>query len=457
MMLQDKRGREAELTPSDRYILQASLPRLYQRYALPSIATMLFFGLQAVVDGYIAGNYIGAYALGGVNIVSPIFSLLMVVSISVGVGCQALIGQGLGANKIAEAQRAMSSGFWMLFALSGLSSLILYVYATDIAWLMGADARLAPYAIAYMRGLAPFFIPISLCFYSDMMLKVTGRPLYSSLVMGGAVVLNILLAFYFVVELGMGTYGTALSTGVAFSLALAASGRVTFDPRQRLSMLSGRFDLRLIGRAIFNGSSEGISELASGVSMLLINIVMMQRLGADGVSAYTTLNYLNFIGILFFLGLSDGLVPVMSYLYGARRGERLKLIVRSTLMTNSLIGVLVFVVLQLWGEAVIGLFLNDRTAPTFALAQAGLRIYAYSFLLSGFNIFVTSFFTAIGHAIGSIVIALLRGLIFLVGGMITLPVLLGDSGLWLSVPLAELLTLVVTLALLLPRFRALYP
>lgn len=455
MMIHNEPESQMEVSRGERNILYASLLRLYQHYALPSIATMLFFGLQAVVDGYIAGNYIGAYALGGVNIVSPIFSFLMVVSLSVGVGCQAIIGQALGANRLDEAQRAMSSGFWMLFALSGLSSIILCSYATDIARLMGADDRLAPYAIDYMRGLAPFFIPISLCFYSDMMLKVTGRPLCSSLVMGGAVVLNILLAFYFVVELGMGTYGTALSTGVSFSLALVASGWVTFNPRERLSMLAGRFDLRLIGRAVFNGSSEGIGELASGVSMLLINIVMMQRLGADGVSAYTTLNYLNFIGILFFLGLSDGLVPVMSYLYGAGRGLRLKMIVRGTLVTNIMIGIVVFVILQLWGDRVIGLFLHDQESLTFALATSGLRIYAFTFLLSGFNLFVTSFFTAIGNAVGSIVVALLRGLIFLVGGMLTLPALLGDSGLWLSIPLAELLTLFVTLALLVPRLRGL--
>lgn len=439
----------------EQIILHAPLSLLYKKYALPSVITMVFFGLQSLVDGYIAGNYIGAYALGGTNIVSPIFSLLMVVSLSIGIGCQTLIGHGLGAGNRLMAQRAMSTGLWALSALALLGTVVLMIFAQEIVVWMGADDTLSPYAVDYLRGLAPFMIPMSICFYSDLMLKAMGHPIYSSIVMGSAVLLNIALGVYFVIYLELGTYGTAISTGIAFSCALVVSGWKTFDPRQSISMLKGRFEMALLKRALFNGASEGVSELAAGLSMLIINLLVMQRLGAEGVSAYTTLNYLNFIGILLFLGISDGLIPVMSFLYGAQYRKRLLSIVRSTLIINAIIGLGVFGGLMLGGHHFIHIFLSDEGTTTFRLASEGLQVYAFVFLLSGFNIFVTSFFTAIGNAVGSIIIALLRGLVFLVIGMLSLPYIWGDLGLWLSIPLAELLTLVVALYLLSRRLKLL--
>ncbi len=443
------------MTNQETFILKAPMGGLFRKYALPSVVTMIFFGLQSVVDGYIAGNYISEYALGGTNIVAPLFSLLMVLSLTVGIGCQTLIGHGFGGGDILKSQTAMTTGFWALVMLSIPVSLVLTYFAEDAVRLMGADDLLAPYALEYMRGFAPFILPISLSFYSDLMLKSMGRPLFSTLVMGGAVLLNIVLGVYFVIYLEMGTFGTALSTGIAFTCALIASGTVTFSSRGEISMLRGKFDFKLLTRAMFNGASEGVSELASGLSMLIINLIVVQRLGADGVSAYTTINYLNFVGILLFLGISDGLIPVMSFVYGANEKSRMRSIIRTALSVNTLIGITVFAILMLWGDLFLGIFLKDNTSNIYALASQGLKIYAFVFLLNGFNIFITSFFTAIGNAIGSIIIAMLRGLVFLVTGMLTLPLLFGDAGLWLSIPIAEVLTLCVTIYLLSRKLTAL--
>ncbi len=436
-------------------ILHASIPSVFGRYALPSIVTMLFFGLQSVIDGYISGNYIGEFALGGTNIVTPIFSLLMVISLTVGIGCQTLIGHGFGEGNTDKAQTAMTTGFVTLSILGTIASLLLWFFAGEAVVLLGADEVLRPYALDYMRGFAPFILPISLCFYSDLMLKAMGHPLYSTIIMGSAVVLNILLGIWFVVYLEMGTYGTALSTGIAFSCAFVASAVVSFSSRQRISMLRGRFDRRMLTGAVFNGASEGVSELATAISMLIINLIVVERLGASGISAYTTLNYINFIGVLLFLGISDGLIPVMSFIFGARDTNRMRAMLRFTMSVNAIIGLVVFAALMLWGEHLLGLFLTDHTSVTFALAVTGVRIYAFVFLFNGINIFVTSFFTAIGNPIGSIVIATLRGLVFLVIGMLALPRLLGDSGLWTAIPVAELLTLIVTIYLLRHKLREL--
>ena len=97
---------------------QGSIGTILIKYAAPSVISMLFFGLQSLIDGIVVGNYIGDKALGGINIILPLFSVLMVVSLTVGIGCQTVVGHRLGANDIPKAQKAMTTGFWALTAIS---------------------------------------------------------------------------------------------------------------------------------------------------------------------------------------------------------------------------------------------------------------------------------------------------------------------------------------------------
>ena len=97
---------------------QGSIGTILIKYAAPSVISMLFFGLQSLIDGIVVGNYIGDKALGGINIILPLFSVLMVVSLTVGIGCQTVVGHGLGANDIPKAQKAKTTGFGALTAIS---------------------------------------------------------------------------------------------------------------------------------------------------------------------------------------------------------------------------------------------------------------------------------------------------------------------------------------------------
>ncbi len=149
----------------DRYLLERSpVSQLFLKYALPSVVTMLFFGIQNLIDGVVVGNHLGPDALGGVNIILPLFSAIMVIALVVGIGSQTLVSMGLGENNLTKAQDAMTTGFWSLVLVSLVAMVSLLLFAEPLTQLMGADERLLPHALAYFKGLVPFMLPITLCF-----------------------------------------------------------------------------------------------------------------------------------------------------------------------------------------------------------------------------------------------------------------------------------------------------
>jgi putative MATE family efflux protein len=442
----------------DTYLLeQAPVSRIFLKYAIPSVITMMFFGVQSLVDGIVVGNHLGPDALGGINIILPLFSMMMVLALIIGIGSQTLVSMELGRKNTEKAQDAMSTGFWALVAISLIATVLLVVFAEPLTRLMGADDRLHPFSIDYLKGLMPFILPLTLCFYSDAMLKALGHPKFSMIIMSLSVIINVLLTLYFVIELDWGVAGASAATGLAFTIGLLISASITFNPKQQLSMLKGRFQMPILRRAAYNGSSEGVSELAAAISILIINLTVVRLLGADGVAAFTAINYVNFMGILLFLGISDGLIPVLSYNYGAGNHERVKQLFRFAVVVNMSIGVMVFILLQLLGGHAMLLFFDNSESHAFQIAADGLHIFAFVFLVSGLNILIIAYFTSLGEAKNSLVIALLRGLVFLLIGVTVLPIFVGINGVWAAIPTAELLALGVALILFYRTNKRLFP
>ncbi len=424
------------------------ISRVFLKYSLPSVITMVFFGVQTLVDGVVVGKHLGSDALGGINIIMPLYSFIMVLALIVSIGSQVLVSMELGRKNSDKAQDAMSTGFRALVGISVVATVFMLLLAEPLTKLMGADERLLPFSLAYLKGLVPFILPLTLCFYSDAMLKALGHPRFSMIIMSLSVVINVLLTFYFVIGLGWGNTGASVATGIAFTVGLLISGSITFNPKQRLSMLKGRFHMPLLRNAVYNGSSEGVSEMAAAVSILIINLTVVRLLGADGVAAFTAINYINFTGILLFLGISDGLIPVLSYNYGAGNYQRVKRLFRFAAVVNMSIGVIVFIVLQVFGGHAILLFFDGSESQAFQIAVDGLHLFAFVFLINGLNVLIIAYFTALGEARISIIISAVRGLVFVLVGVTVLPILMGIAGVWVAIPLAELLTLGVALMLI---------
>lgn len=428
----------------EKLLLTGEIPRLFMKYALPGVAGLLFLGIQSVIDGIVLGRFVGANALASVNLVLPCYSLISAFAIVMGIGGQTLVSISLGRGDKQEANNALRSVFVFLLGMSVVVSLVIFLSAGKIASFLGANEVLLPDAVHYIRAFVPFFPLLCAMFFGDYIIKAMGHPLYATSVMGMTVVLNIVLDLVFVAVLGWGVMGAGLATGIAFTMGACFNVPRLFSRHEVVAVQRGRYDRRLVWNAFYNGSSEGMSELSVAITVFLFNITMMRYLGESGVAAFTAINYILFIGTTVFLGISDGIIPIIGYNYGARQQERIKSILKLAARTNSLIGIGLFLLLLLFGEQVIGLFFKDHGSEAFEIASRGVSIYCFAFLLCGLNILASSYFTAIGNAKISIIISALRGLVFVGIGILVLPAVFGIDAIWYDVPIAEICTLSVS-------------
>lgn len=428
----------------EKLLLTGEIPRLFFKYALPGVAGLLFLGIQSVIDGIVLGRFVGANALASVNLVLPCYSLISAFAIVMGIGGQTLVSISLGKGDKQEANNALRSVFLFLLGMSVVVSLVIFLSAGKIASFLGANEVLLPDAVGYIRALVPFFPLLCAMFFGDYITKAMGHPLYATSVMGLTVILNIILDIVFVARLGWGVMGAGLATGIAFTVGACFNLPRLFSRHEVVAVQRGRYDRRLVWNAFYNGSSEGMSELSVAITVFLFNITMMRYLGESGVAAFTAINYILFIGTTVFLGISDGIIPIIGYNFGARQQGRIKSILKLAARTNSLIGISLFLLLLLFGEQVIGLFFKDHGSEAFAIASRGVSIYCFAFLLCGLNILASSYFTAIGNAKISIIISALRGLIFVGIGILVLPAMFGIDAIWYDVPIAEVCTLSVS-------------
>lgn len=428
----------------EKLLLTGEIPRLFMKYALPGVAGLLFLGIQSVIDGIVLGRFVGANALASVNLVLPCYSLISAFAIVMGIGGQTLVSISLGRGDKQEANNALRSVFVFLLGMSVVVSLVIFLSAGKIASFLGANEVLLPDAVHYIRALVPFFPLLCAMFFGDYIIKAMGHPLYATSVMGMTVVLNIVLDLVFVAVLGWGVMGAGLATGIAFTMGACFNVPRLFSRHEVVAVQRGRYDRRLVWNAFYNGSSEGMSELSVAITVFLFNITMMRYLGESGVAAFTAINYILFIGTTVFLGISDGIIPIIGYNHGARQQERIKSILKLAARTNSLIGIGLFLLLLLFGEQVIGLFFKDHGSEAFEIASRGVSIYCFAFLLCGLNILASSYFTAIGNAKISIIISALRGLVFVGIGILVLPAVFGIDAIWYDVPIAEICTLSVS-------------
>lgn len=435
------------LSSTELRLRDGAIAPLFRKYAIPGVVALLFVGIQSIIDGLVVGNFIGASALASVSIIFPIYSFMIAIAIMLGVGCQALISIRLGENNRQGANNAFRSAFMFIAFFSVAISVLIFLFIEDFVILLGADEILLANSVAYLKSMILFFPFILIMMFCDYIAKSIGHPIYAMITMSATVTINIILNLVFVIVYDMGTFGAGLATGLAFLVGAAVNIPLVLKRDDVISIKKGKFSWRLVGQIAYNGSSEGVTELSTGITTLLFNLVLMHHLGGDGVAAFTAINYVYFISITIFLGVSDGIIPIISYNHGANQHKRVKKTLFLAARTNFVIGCFIFMMLSFFGESIISLFFKVEDSEVLKIALHAISIYSFAFLINGFNILTASYFTAMGNAKISIIISALRGLIFAVMGICLLPELFGIDGIWYTIPLAELLTLFVSIYL----------
>lgn len=419
-----------------------NISKLFIKYSLPAIISMLIGGLQTVIDGLFIGNVLGPDGMASINIASPFVSLIIALSMIVSIGSQSYMGISLGTNDIKKTQDTFKTSI-IIIVVIGLATTFLGLFLNkQLSQLLGASTILISDVSTYIRTISIFTIPMCLMFLFGFSGRINENPqlyFYGSIL---SLIVNIILNYLLIYKLSLGVLGAAIATGVAYSSALFIVILPMLNKKSVLNIFDGSFNKKTIIPIIYNGSSEGVTSLSTAITTYLFNMAFMSIAGETGVASFTAINYIGQFGILLMFGVSDGIGPLISYNYGSENFNRIKSTMWLSYKVLISIGITVFCILFFFGSKLITVFIGNNET-ILQIANAGSKIYAFSFFMCGFNIVNSGFFTYIGKATISVLIAACRGLIFIPIGIFILPLLFGTNGIWMAIPFAEFITLVI--------------
>ena len=414
------------------------------RFVIPSVAMMILTSIYGVVDGLFVSNFVGKTPFAAVNLVIPFTMILGAFGFMLGTGGTALVAKTLGEGRQKEANRIFSMLIYFALGLGVLLTIFGIAVLRRIVIKMGADDAMLRHCMIYGRIVLlgiPFYMLQNM--FQNFLIAAE-KPQLGLIVTIAAGVTNMVLDALFIAVLGWGVAGAAVAT----ALGQCVGGLIPFVYFARKN--SSRLALvktKLLGGALLRTCTNGSSELVSNISMssvgMLYNAQLMKVAGENGVAAYGVILYVNFIFIAIYLGYAYGSAPIVAFNYGAGKKAELQNVLKKSLKLLLGTGIVLLSIGVLFAGVLSGLFVG-YDAQLYAMTVRGLRFYAVSFLLSGFNIFGSSFFTALNNGMVSAAISFLRTVVFEVAAVLILPLFFGLDGVWCAITVAELASILIT-------------
>lgn len=413
------------------------------RFALPTMVMMLFMSLYTIVDGIFVSRMIGTTALSATNIVYPVINIVIAVAVMLGTGGSAVIARQMGEGKTDAAKRNFS---WIVlvgvaagFAISVFGMLFL----DPLCRMLGATPELLGYCRDYLGTLLLFAPAAILQMLFQAFFVTAGKPALGLCLTVLAGFSNALLDYLMMGPLGLGIRGAALATASGYLIPAIVGVLYFLFSKGSLRFAKPSFDGRVLLSACGNGSSEMVTNISSAVITFLFNVMMLQYLGENGVAAVTIVLYSQFLLTALYMGFSLGVAPVVSYQYGSRDTVQLRKVYKICLGVIGVSSVAVFAASILLAKSIVQIFTPPDSA-VYGIAVRGFILFSLSYLFSGCNIFSSALFTALSNGKVSAAISFSRTFVWIAFGLWALPPMLQADGLWLAVPLAELLTVILS-------------
>lgn len=415
------------------------------KFTLPSIAMMIFTSIYSVVDGFFVSNFAGKTPFAAVNLIMPVLMIMGTVGFMFGTGGTALVAKTYGEGEKEKANRHFSLFVYVATSIGVVLAILGLIFIRPIAVLLGAGGSLLDNCVLYARIVLlalPFFI-LQVMFQSFLVAEEKPHMGLAVTVLAGLT--NIALDALLVILLPK-AYKLA-GAAIATAMAQFVGGMVplVFFIRNKNGILclgKTKFDASALFKACTNGSSEFMSNISMSIVGILYNLELMKYAGENGVAAYGVMMYVSMIFSAAFVGYSIGTTPVISYHDGAQNRDELKGLLRKSLVLVGSFGLAMILSAEFLASPLSKVFVG-YDAELFDLTVSGMRIFALSFGFMGFGIFASGFFTALNDGLTSALISFLRTLVFQSGAIMLLPMLWGIDGVWISVVVAEFMSLVL--------------
>lgn len=422
------------------------------RFTMPTIIMMIFTSIYGVVDGLFVSNVVGKTEFAALNFVFPFIMVLGGAGFMIGTGGTALVAQQLGQGNKQKANHTFTTMVSFTIFLGAILTVIGIAVIRPVCVLLGATPEMIEGCVVYGRVTIAFTAAFMLQNVFQSFLAAAEKPKLGLFVTVAAGLTNAVLDAVFIAGFRWGLAGAALATGLGQVVGGVLPLIYFLRTNGSLLQLEKKpsLEIKPILKACGNGSSEMMSNIATSLVSMLYNFQLLKYIGEDGVSAYGVLMYVQFIFIAISIGYSIGAAPIVSYHYGAQDHTELKNLLRKSVTLTLTVGV-ALTALAIAAAAPFAYVFVGFDESLFALTKHAFQLFAFSFLLTGFNIFCSGFFTALGNGAVSALISFLRVLVFQASSVIILPLFLDIDGIWWAITVSEVLAAIVSAVFLLAK------
>lgn len=421
------------------------------RFVLPSIIMMVFTSIYGVVDGLCVSNFVGKTPFAAINLIMPFVMIFGGIGFMFGTGGSALVAKTLGEKQPEKANRYFTMMVWVTLIVGIIISIIGVVFMRPISVLLGADEAMLEDCVIYGRIIIAFNTAFMLQNLFQSFLIAAEKPRLGLVATLAAGCTNMILDVLFVGVFRFGVAGAAIATGISQCVGGIIPLIYFIRPNDSLLHLTrARLEWRPILAASANGSSELVSNITASIVGMLYNFQLLEYAGQDGVAAYGVLMYVEFIFVAIFVGYSIGSAPIISYHYGAENHTELQNMLHKSILLMLGGGILMLVAAQALAGPLAHMFVGyDKTL--FDMTVHGFRIFSIFVLFAGFNIFASSFFTALNNGGVSAAISFLRTFVFKFSAVLLMPLLFKLDGIWWATVVAEVLAFILSAAFILGK------
>ena len=435
--------KKTQIQLSDHFTYQKLL-----RFVLPSIVMMVFTSIYGVVDGLFVSNFAGKTPFAAINLVMPFIMVLGGIGFMIGTGGTALVSKVLGEGEPEKAKRY----FTMMILFTLLVGAVLTVFGVTmmekVARFLGATDEMLHDCVLYGRIVISFTAAFMLQNVFQSFLIAAEKPKLGLIATVAAGVTNMALDALFIAGFHWGVAGAAIATGLSQCVGGLFPLIYFLRPNSsKLRLVRTKLELRPILNACGNGSSELMSNISSSIVSMIYNFQLLKYIGEDGISAYGVLMYVQFVFIAIDFGYSIGCAPIVGFHFGAQNHTELKNMLGKSVKLMCGAGVVMAVLAQVLAAPLARLFVGYDEV-LYTLTCHAFRLFSVAFLFAGFNIFASSFFTALNNGLISAVISFLRTLVLQTSSVILLPLIFGVDGIWYAITAAEIFATTISVIFL---------
>ena len=419
--------------------------RLLMQYAMPAIIAMTASSLYNMVDSIFIGQGVGPMAISGLALTFPFMNLSAAFGAAVGVGASTCISVKLGQRDYSTAQNILGNTITLNLIIGVLFSIVSLLFLDPILYFFGASDQTIPYARDYMVIILLGNVFSHMYFGMNAVLRAAGKPRHAMYATMFTVIMNTMLDPLFIYTLGLGISGAAYATILSQMIALTWQIWLFADRSQLLHLCKGTYRLRkaIVRNIIGIGMSPFLMNVCACIVVIFINKGLLQYGGDLTVGAYGIANRTAFVFVMVVMGINQGMQPIAGYNYGARNTARLMKTLKLSMLAATVVTTSGFLVAEFIPELCARMFTPDE--QLIGLAAHGLRIIMATFPIVGYQMVVTNFFVSIGMAKTSIFLSMSRQMLFLFPLLLLLPLEFGVNGVWMSMPISDTLSALVTL------------